>query len=325
MTAKRIHVGVDVSKEKLDYFAPEFKASKQVPNKPKGVRTIIALAQKHDWAVCCESTAVYSSALLRGCQDAGQTVVVANPLRVRRFAQGKGILEKTDAIDARVIAQYADENQPRPARPVSRQARLLKELTEGIEFYRKQIQMVLGRLEQCTRDSAIRPELLRTLREHTKAQERLEARRVKVVEENEELAHRRDRFTLVQGVGEKVALHLIAAMPELGELSGKEAAKLAGVAPIPDESGKTERKRRIAQGRLEVRNLLYMAALVASRCNPVLHEFYERLVAKGKPKKLALAALMRKLVVLLNRIARDEAFVPVPGPCKRKTKPGPAR
>ena len=144
--------------------------------------------------------------------------MVANPLRGRRFAQDKGILEKTDAIDARVIAQYADENQPKPARKPSEGERLLRELSDGIAFYRKQIQMVLGRLEQCPRGSAIRPELVRTLQQHRKALARLEARRVEVAEADEDLAHRRDRYTLVQGIGETVALNLIAGMPELGEL-----------------------------------------------------------------------------------------------------------
>jgi transposase len=315
-----MHVGIDVSKEKLDCFAPGSKASKTVSNNAQGVRGIIALAQKNGWAVCCESTAVYGTTLIEGCHAAGLAVVVANPLRVRRFAQGKGILEKTDAIDARVIAQYADENQPKPARKPSEGERLLRELSDGIGFYLKQIQMVLGRLEQCPRGNAIRRELVRTLQQHRKALARLKARRAEVAAADGTIARRRDRFALVQGVGETVALDLIAGMPELGTLSGKEAAKLAGVAPIPDESGKTERKRKIAQGRLDARNSLYMAALVASRHNPVLHGFYERLLAKGKPKKLALAAVMRKLVVLLNRIAKDENFVPVAGGVKRKAK-----
>lgn len=317
MNTRRIHSGVDVSKDKLDCFAPGSRATKTVPNNPRAVRGIVAFAKKNGWAICCESTAVYTSVLIEGCHAAGVTIAVANPLRVRRFAQGKGILEKTDAIDARVIAQYADENQPKPARKPSEGECLLRELSDGIAFYHKQIQMVLGRLEQCPRGSAIRPELVRTLQQHRKALARLEARRAEVAEADADLAHRRDRFTLVQGIGETVALNLIAGMPELGELSGKQAAKLAGVAPIPDDSGKTDRKRRIAQGRLDVRNSLYMAALVASRRNPVLHGFYERLLAKGKPKKLALAAVMRKLVVLLNRLARDESFVPVPGGVKR--------
>ena len=320
MTTKRMHIGVDVSKDKLDYFAPGSKASKTVPNDGRGVRRIIALAQENRWDVCCESTAVYSSALLKGCHAAGQTVVLANPLWVRHFARSNGILEKTDAIDARVIARFADENQPRPARPPSDDERILRELTDGIAFYLKQIQTVLGRLEQCTPTSAIRPELLRTLKQHQKALARLKARRAAVVAANERLAHRLERFTLVQGIGDTVALNIIAAMPELGELSGKRASKLAGLAPIPDDSGNKANKRRIMKGRMDVRNSLYMAALVASRHNPVLHGFYARLVGKGKPKKVALAAVMRKLMVLLNRLARDETFVPLAGGVKRKSE-----
>jgi transposase len=321
-----MHVGVDVSKEKLDFSAPGSKGTKTVSNNACGIRKIVAIARKNGWAVCCESTGVYSSALVEACHEAGVTVAVANPLRVRRFAQGKGILEKTDAIDACVIARYADENQPKPARRPEEDERLLRELTDGIAFYHKQIQMLLGRLEQCPRGSAIRKELEHTLLLARKTLARLEERRDKVVSANERLSRLRDRFTLVQGVGGTVAMNLMAGMPELGSLTGKEAAKLAGVAPIPNESGKSDRKRRIAQGRIDVRNSLDMAAVVASRHNPVLHGFYERLLDKGKTKKLALAAVMRKLVVLLNRIARDGDFVPLAGGCQRRTQqPRPAR
>lgn len=319
MNGTRIHIGVDVSKATLDFFAPGAKWAKTVANRPSGVRQLVALARQNGWSICCEATAIYSSALIDGAHAAGIPVAVANPLRVRRYAQGKGILEKTDAIDARVIAQYADDNQPRPVPKPTDEERLLRELTDGREFYLRQIQEVSGRLEQCPRGSAIRKDLERTLRQHRATLAQLDRRRARVVASRPELARRRDRFTLVQGIGETVALNVMAAMPELGTLSGKTAAKLAGLAPIPDDSGKEKNKRKIAQGRLDVRNSLYMAALVAAHHNPVLSVFYEKLLAKGKPRKLALAAVMRKLIVLLNRIAQDEAFIPLSGGGKAKT------
>lgn len=330
-TRARMHIGVDVAKEKLDYSVPGAKRAKTVANSKAGVRRIVALANRRGWAVCCESTASYSAALVDGCHEAGVPVAIADPFCVRRYAQGRGILEKTDAIDARVIAQYADDNQPRLFPKPTADERLLKELSSGREFYLRQIQEFSGRLEQCPAGSAIRKDFERTLRQLRKSLAQIEKRRTQLVESSPELSHLRDRFVLVQGVGKTVAANLMAAMPELGSLSDKEAAKLAGVAPIPYESGKTKKKRKIARGRLDVRNSLYMAALVASRHNPVLRPFYERLVAKGKPGKVALAAVMRKLVVLLNRIARDEAFIPIAGngktalpPHPRKnTRPGP--
>ena len=313
MTDTRMHIGVDVSKEKLDFFAPGAKRAETVANRTSGIRRIVALARRNGWAVCCESTAVYGAALAEACHAADVTIVVANPLRVRRYAQGKGVLEKTDAIDARVIAQYADENQPRPAERPADDERLLRELTEGREFYLRQIQVLSGRLEQCPRCSTIRKDLERTLRQLRKTLAQLDTRRARVVAGSKELSHRRDRFTLVQGVGETVALNVMASMPELGSLSDKEAAKLIGLAPIPDDSGKEKNKRKISQGRLFARNSLYMAAVVAAHHNPVLSGFYAGLKARGKPAKLALVAVMRKLVVLLNRLARDEEFVPVAG------------
>ena len=321
MTSKRIHIGVDVSKDKLDYFAPGAKRAKTVANRPSAIRPLVALAGRNGWTVCCEATAIYASALIEGCQAAGVPVAVANPWRVRHYAQGKGILEKTDAIDARLIAQYADENQPRPASKPAEDGRVLRELTDGRGFYLRQIQEVSGRLEQCPRGSAIREDLERTLRQHRDTLARLEERRARVIASNPDLAHRFERFTLVQGIGPTVARNVMAAMPELGSLSDKAAAKLAGLAPIPDDSGKEKKKRKIAQGRLDVRNSLYMAALVAARHNPVLSGFYEGLLAKGKPGKLALTAVMRKLIMLLNRIARDEAFLPLPGGGKTKKRP----
>ena len=311
MNGKRIHIGVDVSKDKLDFFAPGAKRVETVPNNASGARRIASLARRKGWGVCCESTAVYSAGLVEACHAAEVAVAVTNPLRVRRYAQGKGILEKTDAIDARVIAEYADENQPRLTPKPGEDERQLRELTDGREFYLRQIQEVAGRLEQCPRGSAIRRDLERTLRQLRKTLAEIEKRRARLVTSSPELSHRRDRFTLVQGVGETVAMNVMASMPELGSLTGKEAAKLAGVAPIPDESGKERKRRKIAAGRLDVRNSLYMAALVASWHNPVLKVFYKKLVDMGKPRKVALAAVMRKLVVLLNRIAQDETFIPL--------------
>ena len=327
MTPNNIHIGVDVSKDKLDVFAPGAKRVESVSNGKTGIRRIVELARRNGWTVCCEATGVYSSALIDGCHDAGVAIAVANPYRVRRYAQGRGILEKTDEIDARLIARYADENQPRPTPKPTPEERLLRELTDGREFYIRQIQEVSGRIEQCPAGSAIRKLLEQTLRQHRKALAELDGRRTRLVAANAELSRRRNRFMLVQGIGETVALNVMAAMPELGRLSDKEAAKLAGAAPLANESGREKKKRKIGQGRIDVRNSLYMAALVAAFRNPVLKPFYAKLVAKGKPAKVALAAVMRKLVVLLNRIARNESFAPIVAakPGKQATTAHPSR
>ena len=223
MTPNNIHIGVDVSKEKLDVFAPDAKRVVSVSNGKTGIRRIVELARRNGWSVCCEATGVYTSALIDGCHDAGVPVAVANPFRVRRYAQGRGILEKTDEIDARVIARYADENQPRPTPKPTPDERLLRELTDGREFYIRQIQEVSGRIEQCPRGSAIRKLLEQTLRQHRKALAELDGRRARLAAASAELSRRRDRFMRVQGIGETVALNVMAAMPELGRLSDKEA------------------------------------------------------------------------------------------------------
>jgi transposase len=318
MTPKTIHIGIDVSKDKLDVSIPGSKRTVSFSNSKSGVRRIAELARRNGWSVCCEATGVYSAMLIDGCHAAGVPVVVANPYRIRRYAQGKGILEKTDAIDARVIAQYADENQPRPASQPSGEQRLLRELTDAREFYLRLIQEIAGRLEQCPPGGTIRKDFERTLWQQRKTLAGIEKRRERLVASSPELSHRMTRFTLVQGIGQTVAMNVMAAMPELGSLSDKEAAKLAGVAPISNESGREKKKRKIAQGRLDVRSSLYMAALVAAYHNPVLKPFYARLVAKGKPRKVALAAVMRKLVVLLNRLVRCDTFVPLSASTQHK-------
>ena len=216
MTDKRMHIGVDVSKDKLDFFAPGARRAETVANRTSGIRRIVALAKRNGWAVCCESTAIYGAALVEACHAAEVPVAVTNPYRIRRYAQGKGILEKTDAIDARVIAQYADENQPRLTPKPGEDQRQLRELTDGREFYLRQIQEVAGRLEQCPRGNAIRRDLERTLRQLRKTLAEIEKRRARLVASSPELSHRRDRFTLVQGVGETVAMNVMASMPEPG-------------------------------------------------------------------------------------------------------------
>jgi transposase len=232
-------------------------------------------------------------------------LAVVNPRQIRDFARATGQLAKTDALDAKVIARFAAKVQPE-ARPVpDEQARALGEL---VARRRQVIEMMTA--ERNRRRQLISRRLLKSV-------DRLLA---VLQKELTELDHdigegirgtpawreRDELLRSVPGVGDVVARTLIADLPELGRLDRKQIAALVGIAPINRDSGKMRGKRTTWGGRAKVRSVLYMAALVASRRNPVLAAFYRRLVAAGKPKKLALTAVIRKLLTILNAMVRNK-------------------
>ena len=304
------YIGVDVSKDKLDYSVSGEKAVGTCPNTAKGIRKIIGAARERNARVCCEATGGYERALLEACWAGGVEVVLTDPWRVRHFAKGKGVLEKTDAIDARIIARFACENDLRPwARP-SEARRRLCDLTRAKETLDKQIQMARGQLEHCS-DKAMEKLWRKNIRMLEGMRAKVDQERIAAVNGDERMRHLFERYQLVKGVGPETALSMIAEMPELGTVSDKVAGKLLGAAPIPDDSGKKTGRRLIRRGRFAARRALYMAAVSSIRFNPILRAFYLRLAkSNGKPPKVALVAVMRKLVCLLNHIAGDEAFKP---------------
>ena len=310
MTVATPYIGVDVSKDKLDFLVPGDGKTRQAPNTARGCRRIVEAAGRLGAQVCCEPTGGYERALLRACWDGGVRVSLADAWRVRHFARGRGILEKTDAIDAKVIALFAAENGPRPLpRPSEAQERL-RGLTRAIEAVDRQIQIASGSLEHCG-DAETAKLWRRNLAFLERSRRGLDAKRLAAVRGDGRLRGLFERFQLVKGVGPATALAMLAEMPELGAVPDKAAAKLLGVAPIPDDSGRKNGRRAIQRGRFAARSALYMAAVVAARFNPVLKAFHTRLVKeRGKPRKVAIVAVMRKLVALLNRMAADETFVP---------------
>ena len=321
MNAVSPYIGVDVSKEKLDFFIPGAGKSRQVPNTAGGCRQIVGMAEKLGLRVCCEPTGGYEQTLLRACWNGGVEVSLADAWRVRHFAKGRGILEKTDALDARVIALFAAENGPRPFPRPSEAQRRLRDLTRAMESIDKQIQIAHGNLEHCGGDAEIATLWKRNLAFLERSRRDLEAKRLATVWDDERLRGLFERFQLVKGIGPATALAMLAEVPELGVVSDKAAAKLLGGAPIPDDSGKMNGKRVIQRGRFAARTALYMAAVVAMRFNPVLKAFHTRLVKeRGKPQKVVIVAVMRKLVTLLNRMAADETFIPAEAGAKQRQK-----
>ncbi len=232
-------------------------------------------------------------------------MAVVNPRQVRDFARGIGRDEKTDPIDARVLVRFGGVVQPAPQPPKSEEQIKI----EALVVRRRQILGLINqekkRLKQ-TRDKDIRKSIAAILNPLEKQLEMLDNKLEKAIVANETNTRKIEILSSVKGVGPVTVSTIIAELPELGTLNRKEVAKLVGVAPINKDSGKMTGKRKTSGGRSGIRRTLYMAALVATRHNPKIKAFYQRLLANGKLKKVALTAAMRKLLTILNTLIRTD-------------------
>lgn len=319
MTAHKVYIGVDVSKETLEVFIPdgdmaEKGTSRQIGNKRKEIRALIRkVVSKHPAAMfCCEATGGYERNLLVTCHDESAPACVMNAQQVHHFARHRGVLEKNDRIDARIISLAAADKKPQPHSWLDSAHRERKELWSTREALKKEsvrLKNMLEHLEFTETKVSIR----KAIRTIERQMEVLESRCEALLLQDGEWASIAERWRLVSGIGIKTILSVASLMPEIKHLSGKECAKMVGVAPLCDQSGKRDNPRQIAGGRYKVRIVLYWAAISASRHNHVLSEFYQRLLKTGKSKKQALIAVARKLLVLMCTIAQDPDFVPMQG------------
>ena len=249
-----------------------------------------------------EATGGYESRAVKALGEVGLAVAVVNPTRVRRFAEALGILAKTDKIDAQVIAHFAKVVQPAIN---GRQTLLEEQLAAGVERRRQLlVEMVaeknrLSTCPVCMRENI--EEHIAWLEEHI---EYLEAEIQDCILQRPEWRERAEIIDSVPGVGTVTATTMVAELPELGQLNRQKIAALVGVAPFNKDSGPKRGKRRIFGGRSGVRRTLFMAALSASKFNPVIRAFYESLIKRGKEKKVALIACMRMLLVIINAMVR---------------------
>jgi transposase len=303
--ANQVCVGIDVAKASLDlHFLPSGQAY-TLPNTNSGHQQLRQLLPGSD---CClivlEATGGYERAVVADLLDAGYRVAVVNPRRVRDFAKALGLVAKTDRIDARVLALFAQKVQPAPREKtpekqaeiqqlVARRRQLIDLRTQESNRWettrakaaRKSIQAVLNTLERQVRD----------------IEKAIEA----LVESDDDWRHKTQLIESVPGLGGVTATTLVADVPELGQLNRQQVSALVGLAPYNNDSGPRKGKRSISGGRKSVRSVLYMAALAARRCNPVIKAFAERLAQHGKPFKVVLTACMRKLLVILNAIVKS--------------------
>lgn len=298
-------VGIDVAKHTLEWNLAGEEKIQHARNEPRPIAQLVRQLVALDPArIIIESTGGYERTLVTKLAEAGLRVVLVNPRRVRSFGQALGILAKTDAIDARLLALFGEKVEP-PIRPILQgRARLLADL---VARRRQLVSMIVAeKSRRETASSAVRRSieaLLRVLAQQVRA---LEARIDQTLLEDVESAELSALLQSVPSVGPGVTRTLLVDLPELGHLGRREIASLVGIAPFARDSGKIRGIRRIRGGRASVRTALYLAAMNASRFNPVLRSLYQRLRQAGKPPKLAFVALARKLLTILNAIARDK-------------------
>lgn len=298
--------GIDVSQDFLDVGLWPAAVHQRFPYDPNGlVQVLTFLQQQQPQVIVIEATGGIEQPLVAELQAVAAPVVVVNPRQPRDFARALGLLAKTDRLDALILARFGHATQPE-IRPLPDATQRM--FQEVVARRRQLIQMKVAETNRLRRTKT--PKIQQSL------QAILAAIKLQLQDLDRELdeliqaspAWRKTEQLIrdVPGLGPVVARTVIAALPEAGKLARGPIAALVGVAPFNRDSGKFRGRRMISGGRSEVRNVIYMAAITASRCNPVIKPFYERLLQAGKPKKLALTACLRKLVVIINAILRTK-------------------
>lgn len=297
-------VGVDVSKQHLDWVLGGEGSVSRVNNTPAGVRSLTAKLRRRDMGlIVVESTGGYERALVEALAQASLPVVLVNPWRVRRFSEGMGVLAKTDPVDARILALFGERARP-PRRPLPGPTQ--RQLADLIRRRRQLIAMVTAEKNRLDTSTAVIKRDIHALvkileRRVAKIDERIDT----AIASDPEKAENWERLQTTPSVGPGVARALIIDLPELGSLGRKQIASLVGLAPFAKDSGRKTGQRRIRAGRSAPRTALYLAAMNAARFNPTLKPVYDRMIAAGKPPKVAFIALARKLLTILNAMVRD--------------------
>lgn len=319
MNKESTYVGIDVAKDRLDVATRPGKEWWNVTNDERGISKLVdRLGKSRPTLIVLEATGGLEIPVAAALGVAGLPVAVVNPRQVRDFAKATGTLAKTDHIDAQVLAHFGEAVQP-PVRPLPDAASL--ELKSLITRRQQVIEMITAeknRLASAT--SLVRLEIqdhISWLQQHLTRLDRDLGSAIR----SSPLWHEKENLLRsVPGVGKITSITLLAELPELGALNRRRIAALVGVAPFNRDSGRLRGKRTVWGGRAAVRAALYMAALSATRHNPIIKAFYRRLLAAGKPKKVALTACMRKLLITLNAMLKHRSSwslstPQITGPC----------
>jgi transposase len=301
-----IVVGIDVSKDRLDVHVHPAGEAFAVARNAEGLDALIArLLPLKIRAVAVEASGGFETVVAAGLGGAGLPVIVVNPAQVRAFAQALGKRAKTDPIDAAVIARFLAATNPEVHPLPDDRTRMLADL---VTRRRQIVQMIVAerQRERQMPSRHLRKSSARLIKALEKELNVLDTEIGESIRGTPAWRETEDLLKSVPGVGNVTARTLIAEMPELGRLDRREIASLAGLAPWTRQSGKWKGKSFTGGGRASVRTAIFMAAMVASRCNPLLKAFHQRLIAAGKPKMVALVAVARKLLTILNAILRDK-------------------
>ena len=308
---EEVWVGIDVSKKQLEVGLGAEGETWSVANDASGIQGMVErFVALQPRLVVIESTGGLEKELLKSLWAAHVTFALVNPRRVRAFAKSIGRLAKTDRIDAHLLARFAQAIQPAPTFLPSEAEQLLSALIT------RRRQLLDTRTAEHNHLASAHPALRATIREHLEWLSRqiaaLETQIEQLVQAEPAFKAKEELLSSVPGIGPVTSAVLIADLPELGHSDRKKIAALVGVAPMNADSGYQHGKRRIQGGRADVRTTLYMATISATRFNPVIQSYYQHLLARGKLKKVALVACMRKLLTILNAMMRDQrAWQPV--------------
>lgn len=303
-TNQKINIGVDTGKFQLDIYIRPLDIYFTVSNDEKGIKEAVKTIKKYTpERIVIEATGRLEMPFIMACAEANLPFVIANPVHIKRFAGAIGQRAKTDKLDAQLIAHYSEAIKPTLSNLKPDVMRAMSDLVA-----RRNQLLVMQTMEK-NRLQILPKELEMTIKPILTAFknqiEKIEIKIVKLIESNPDYQAKNTLLQSMKGIGKIAAASIISNLPELGYISNKEASALVGVAPMNKESGRFKGMRKIQGGRHQVRTVLYMAMMSAIQSNPVFKGTYQRLVAAGKPKKVAIIACIRKMVVVLNSMLRD--------------------
>jgi transposase len=299
------YVGIDVSKDRLDVEVLGERQEQQVDNTVQGIAQLVAWMQElQPELIVVEATGGYQRRVVDALFHAGLSVAVVNPARVRQFARACGLLAKTDKLDAQVLAEFGQRVQPKLYTGKSEAEKHLGALL----VRRKQVEEMLKAEQNRLRtvSPSLRSSVERIIAILKEEKKRLDEQIRELLKEQKAWREQTDILSSAPGVGPVTTATLLAELPELGKMDRKKIAALVGVAPMNHDSGKKRGYRKTKGGRTNVRSVLYMSTLVATRYNPVIQAQYQHLLKRGKEKKVALTACMRKFLTILNAMMRDQ-------------------
>ena len=299
-----INIGIDTGQAILDIHVRPQGHFQSFENNPEGIRAAIRFIKPFKPArILIEATGRLEIAFFCAAHKAGLPVCVCNPIKVRKFAEMTGILAKTDKLDAQVIAYYGETMKPALTELKPEKLRLLSDLLAVRSQCLDMSTMQKNRLRRMPK--TVQKPIRNILKKITEEIAVIDRQLDQVIAEIPQFQARVDQLISAKGVGKVLAYTLLSELPELGSMNRKQIAAIVGVAPMNRDSGKHKGKRKIRGGRSKIRTVLFVSMLSAIQCHPKLKPMYQRLVAAGKPKKVAIVACMRKQLIILNTMVKN--------------------